>query len=105
MKDAEGHGSNPRGMTPLTMKWRTAMRGVDRYFTDPARPANVKWQASLNTPERWERRRLAGMPGAKFEGGNLSNVEEMRARYPHLAEPPAAAAHQSGIHALGRKTL
>ncbi len=83
-KDALGHGSDARGeyrrkqveartgRTQMSRRYQIANRGRDRSFMEETR-------ASYNTPDRWERRTLSMLPGAKFdEHGNLSNIEEMR---------------------------
>jgi hypothetical protein len=80
-KDARGHGSEKRG-TPLTRRWRVIARGADRYFADPARPANAKATAAYNTPERWARRRAATNPAnrdlCQFDAqGNLTNFRDL----------------------------
>jgi len=57
----------------MTERWRNMMRGEHRALT-------TKMQAKSGTPDKQERRRLAGLPGARFDAnGNLANVEEMRA--------------------------
>lgn len=71
--------------TPLTLKWRAAVRGEGRTFA-------TKRSAKYNTAEAWERRRLASLPGAEFDDqGRLSNVAEMQQRH------PARGAHDSKL--------
>jgi len=48
--------------TPLTQKWRVIMRGIERHFTDPQHPANVRRHEEYNTEEAWARRRAATNP-------------------------------------------
>lgn len=63
------------GTTNLTERHRVMERGYHRQLGE-------KLRAQAGTPDRWERRRLASLPGAKFDAqGNLSNLEEMRARH------------------------
>ncbi len=56
------HVADAKPMTPMTQRWRTIIRGNERYFDDPQHPANVKRDAIYNAPDAWARRRAASNP-------------------------------------------
>ncbi len=87
-----GHiGGRGRGLSgglfgpARTAKWRIAVRGQQRV--DEARgrariAREMETQTGYFSPDRQERRRLAMLPGAKFDArGNLSNLAEMKSRH------------------------
>jgi hypothetical protein len=66
------HAEAEKGKAGLTERWRNMERGMSRAMS-------AKAAAKIDPPDRWERRRLAALPGARFnERGELVNVEEMR---------------------------
>lgn len=73
-RESEKSGARDAPREPgMTERWRNMVRGEGRRIGE-------KMAKAYFAPDREERRRLAGLPGAKFDqNGNLSNVEEMRA--------------------------